>query len=140
VARTILKMTALMAALLLAVAVVVASRGSIETVGDDPSAVVLRSPPAWAKPCQDREPRDDRELLESCAQVAGRVVAVRAEVRPTGPPEVHLAMIADFHLFVVKLEPGQRRPSLGSAVIAVGPLVRASNGLREVDAVRVTEA
>ena len=134
-----LKTTALIAALLLAVAVAVCSRGSIETVGPDPSAALLRNLPTWAKPCQDREPRHDRELLESCARVAGRVVAVRAEVLPTRPPEVHLAMIADFHLFVVKLAPGLGRPSLGSTVTVVGPLVRASNGLREIDASGVTE-
>jgi hypothetical protein len=139
VARTILKTTALLAALLLVVAVGLASRGSIDTVGDDPGAVVLSSPPTWAKPCQDREPRHDRELLETCARVAGRVLAVRAEAGQTGPPEVHLAMIADFHLFVVKLAPGQGRPSLGSTVTVVGPLVRASNGLREIDASGVTE-
>jgi hypothetical protein len=129
--------TTLAAAGLLAAGVVVASGGGVDTVSADPNIVGGSGAPAWAEPCQEREPRYDRELLRSCVRVAGRVLAVKHATTPSGETETHLMTIADFHVFVVKLSPHHPRPSLGSSITAIGPLVRARNGLREVDAIQV---
>jgi hypothetical protein len=134
----LLRSTTVLAAALLAAMVIFGSRGAIDTAGDDPNAAALPAMPAWAQSCRSREPRHDRELLRTCARVSGRVLAVKRELSRTGPPDVHVALIARFHLFVVKLDAHHRRPRLGSTVTVIGPLVRARNGLREVDALQVT--
>jgi hypothetical protein len=51
---------------------------------------------------------------------------------------VHLALIARLHVFVVKLAPGMPSPVVGAAMTATGPLVRARNGFREVQAFAVS--
>jgi hypothetical protein len=51
---------------------------------------------------------------------------------------VHLALIARLHVFVVKLAPGMPSPGVGAALTATGPLVRARNGFREVQAFAVS--
>ncbi len=62
---------------------------------------------------------------------------MKHETTSTGATETHLMLIADFHVFVVKLSPHHSRPSLGSSITAIGPLLRARNGLREIDAIEV---
>ena len=79
--------------------------------------------------CDEHHAREDRVRLARCARVHGRVLWVR---RNAG--EVHLMLIARLHLFVVKLAPGTAAPGVGSALTATGPLLRASNGMREVQA------
>jgi hypothetical protein len=88
---------------------------------------------AWTRPCDGRAARPDRTLLARCARVHGRVLWVRRR-----PGEVHLALIAQLHVFVVKLAPGMQSPGVGTALTATGPLVRASNGFREVQAFAVS--
>jgi hypothetical protein len=85
--------------------------------------------PAWARPCDGHPARADRVRLAHCARVHGRVLWVRSRLG-----EVHLAVIARLHLFVVKLAPGATAPGVGSSLTATGPLLRASNGMREVQA------
>jgi hypothetical protein len=87
--------------------------------------------PAWAAPCFRHDPRTDRELLDFCSRVEGRVLLVRHKREPR---ETHVALLARFHLFVVKLPAAMPAPPIGSRIAAVGPLVRASNGQREVQA------
>ena len=114
-------MMLLAAAALVALAAALASAGSVDL--DRAGAA------PWSRPCASRAPRPDRLLLARCARVTGHVVWTRRAAR-----ETHLALVADFHLFVVKLLPGVAAPGRGSSLTAVGPLVRARNGLREVQA------
>jgi hypothetical protein len=109
------------AAALLALAAAVASSGSVEL--DRAGAA------SWSRPCASRPARPDRLLLARCARVSGHVVWTRR-----GAHETHLAVLADFHLLVVKLLPDVAAPGRGSSLTAIGPLVRARNGLREVQA------
>jgi hypothetical protein len=113
---------ALAAATLIIAAAVVALQGSV-----DVEAGVQRA--AWAHACDGHPARGDRVRLARCARVHGRVLWVRRK-----PGEVHLALIAHLHVFVVKLAPGTAPPGIGSTLTATGPLVRASNGMREVQA------
>ena len=91
--------------------------------------------PEWSAPCFLHEPRSDRPLLSRCARVTGVVARVRAR-RSSGFEEVHFALVGRFGVLIVKL--GDPRaldtPGVGSRVTAVGPLVRAQNNMREVEA------
>jgi hypothetical protein len=104
------------------VAAWVALQGSVRIEPDAHGA-------AWTRPCDAHRARADRTRIARCARVRGRVLWVRRRVG-----EVHLAVIARLHLFVVKLAPGAAPPGVGSTLTATGPLVRASNGMREVQA------
>ncbi len=53
------------------------------------------------------------------------------------PAETHVAVVGGFHLTIVRLPDGSRTPRSGTRLVAVGPLVRARNGQREVQAFRV---
>ena len=48
-----------------------------------------------------------------------------------------MAVIGGFHLTIVRLPYGAPVPSRGTRVIAVGPMVRARDGQREVQAFRL---
>ena len=111
-----------MAATLLVAELLLAAGGSVERPSADPRA-------GWAAACQGRVPRADRILLEPCVRVRGRIVSVRHEGK-----ETHLAVIAHFHLLLVKLPDGMPRPGWGRSIAAVGALVRSRTGLRELDA------
>jgi hypothetical protein len=123
---------------LVVAAIVVAAPGGV-TYFDrrDESAAQA---PSWAAPCFHRQPRRDRPLLHFCARVRGRVVHVRKENWHGRAPEVHFAMIARFHLWIVKLpldEPIEP-PGIASTVTVVGPVLRVRFGLPEVQAWRMT--
>jgi hypothetical protein len=119
------RVAAALAGVLLALGALLGAGGKIDTYDSKGRA------PAWAAPCFRHDPRPDRELLDFCSRVEGRVLVVRHK----GPPrETHLALLAGFHVFVVKLPRRVAAPAIGSRIAAVGPLVRASNGLREVQA------
>jgi hypothetical protein len=90
---------------------------------------------AWTGPCIGRDGRQDRRQLAFCARVEGRVVA---DSHGPSAGEVHVAVLGDFHLVLVKLPAGRRTPSWGSDIVAVGPLVRGRDGLLEVGATQVT--
>ncbi len=51
--------------------------------------------------------------------------------------EIHVAVVGDFHLTLIRLPDHAATPSLGTRVVAVGPLVRARDGQREVQAFKV---
>ena len=94
-----------------------------------------RAVPAWSTPCLDHEPRHDRELLARCARATGVVSYLRR--KGSSPArEVHFALVGSFGALIVKLgDPTLlRTPALGSRITVVGPLVRASNGMREIEA------
>jgi hypothetical protein len=116
------------AAALLAVGLAVAVPGTIERY-DGPRRSADERAATWARDCFHHRPRHDRALISRCARVKGRVLYVKRE-----PRETHLAVIARLHLFVVKLHRAAGAPRVGSTVAVTGPLVRARNGLREVQA------
>jgi hypothetical protein len=72
--------------------------------------------------------------LAYCARVDGLVLAV---THGPGDGEVHVAVVGDFHLVIVRLPDGAGTPSFGARLIAIGPLVRARDGQREVQAFEV---
>jgi hypothetical protein len=125
--RRVERVLAIAAAAAIALAAAVALQGSVRIDPGDAAHA------AWSRPCDGRAARPDRTLLARCARVHGRVLWVRRR-----PGEVHLALIARLHLFVVKLAPGMPSPGVGSGLTATGPLVRARNGLREVQAFAVS--
>jgi hypothetical protein len=116
------------AALTLAAGLLLASRGTVSLF--DP--VRAGAPPAWTRPCLTTAPREDRQLLRLCARVEGRVVWI-----DRASDDVHFAVLARGHLFVVKSD---RAPKRLSTARVVGPLVRASDGQREIVAVTVSES
>lgn len=91
--------------------------------------------PAWSAPCYRHRPRPDRQLLARCARATGVVAHVRTKGSGESE-EVHFALLGRFGALIVKL--GDPRlletPSVGSRITAVGPLVRASNEMREIQA------
>ena len=129
-ARRAWQVAAALCACLLIAALAVALPGAVERY-DRPDRA---GAPAWAAPCARARPRNDRVLLSRCAKVEGRVLYVDRE---GSPPDTHLAVVADLHLFLVKLRPADAVPPAGSTISVVGPLKRANNGLREVQAAAV---
>jgi hypothetical protein len=111
---------ALAAGALLSVAVLAAAQGEVKLSGGDNG---------WAQACAGQRPREDRELLARCAYVRGRVLWTGHQ-----SADPHVAVLAAFHLFVVKLTPGTSMPRPGAAIAVTGALVRARNGFREVQA------
>jgi hypothetical protein len=53
------------------------------------------------------------------------------------PGEAHIALISDFHLMIVRLPEYAAAPARGARVVAIGPLFRARDGQREVQAFRL---
>jgi hypothetical protein len=102
-----------------------------------PGSIAFRDQPGgsrgWLASCARHQPRSDRILLHRCSRVTGRVLVVRRE-GAGGSRDTHVLLTARLHLFVVKLEGRVRAPATGSYVTVEGALVRASNGLREIDA------
>jgi hypothetical protein len=124
------RVTAVMAALLLAGLVVGAGQGSVDVIHQRPDGATE----PWERWCTAGEVREDRKRLAFCARVDG--LALASTIGP-GLGEAHVAVIGGFHLTIVRLPYGARVPSRGTRVIAVGPMVRARNGQREVQAFRL---
>lgn len=133
--RRVWQACALLVGAVLVTSALAAAAGSLAFDDLEPGA---GPPPRWAAVCRDRLPRQDRQTLHRCARVSGRVVAVRHSCPPAR--ESHLLVVARLHLFVVKLRPAARAPGIGATTTVVGPLVRARNGPREVEAWSVTAA
>jgi hypothetical protein len=126
------RVTAILAALLLCGLLVAAAQGSIDVLATRPADG--RPAATWARWCSAGRAREDRTRLAYCARVDGLVVH---STRGPAPGESHVAVIGDFHLTIVRLPDGARTPPLGGRLIVVGPLVRARDGQREVQAFRV---
>jgi len=126
------RQVALIAAALFACELMLAAGGRVELVPE--RAGPGGSPAGAARACSGHQPRQDRQLLHACVRVTGRVLYVRAERLSGGRIETHLLVVASMHLLVVKPVAGLRLPSVGARIDAVGPMVRARNGLREVEA------
>jgi hypothetical protein len=126
--------TAAVSGLLFVVVLVAVARGSVTVVSRAPAGGQLRGLPAWENWCTRGHPRTDRQRLAWCARVEGRVVWT---TRGPSPGELHLAVIGGFHLTIVRMQYNVDHPGIGSSLTAVGPLVRARNGQREVQAFMV---
>jgi hypothetical protein len=128
------RVTAGLAALLLCGLLVGAAQGSIDVVAHRPAGSLPPGGAAWARWCTTAQPREDRRRLAFCARVDGLVLTATH-----GPAagETHVAVIGGFHLTIVRLPDDARTPSLGTRLVAVGPLVRARDGQREVQAFRI---
>jgi hypothetical protein len=96
-----------------------------------PSASTL---PAWSRPCvvANRYPSMSQPQLAFCARADGRVIGFVGG----DEGETHLLVTGGFHITLVELKLGTRKPPWGSRIVAVGPLTR-SDGLRELKAVRI---
>ncbi|MFL5862986.1 MAG: hypothetical protein ACJ780_19795 [Solirubrobacteraceae bacterium] len=127
------QLTAALATLLLCGLLVGAAQGSIQVIAHRPH-VTSGGRDSWARWCLARHARADRTRLAFCARVNGRVVY---SIRGPNPGEAHVAVVGGFHLTVVKLPRYAEVPSIGSRLVAIGPLLRARNGQREVQAFRV---
>ncbi|MFZ1996460.1 MAG: hypothetical protein WAU75_20280 [Solirubrobacteraceae bacterium] len=131
---TLWRVTAVLAALLLCGLIAVAAQGSIEVIAHRPADRRQSGTASWQGWCTAGQARDDRIRLAYCARVNGLVLA---STHGPGSEETHVAVVGGFHLTIVRLPDGAPTPSVGTRLIAVGPLVRARNGQREVQAFRV---
>lgn len=130
------RVTAALSALLLCGLVLAASRGSIDVISTRPVATKHSAAPrpSWLRWCSHGTVRQDRPLLAYCARIDGLVVASN---RGAGPGEAHLAVLSDFHLVIFRMPDGSTVPSIGTRLVAVGPLVRARNGQRELQVFKI---
>lgn len=126
--------TAVAAAFVLGVVLVGAAQGSITVLTRAPLTSAHRVAPSWERWCADGKLRVDRVRLAYCARVDGIVVS---SSRGPDQDEAHVALIGGFHLTLVKLPDHSRVPSVGTRLVAVGPLFRARDGQREVQAFRL---
>ena len=97
--------------------------------------------PAWTAACWLHEPRKDRTLLARCAKLRGRVVYVKRERENGRLRETHLAVLAHYRIVLVKVwrPHSVDIPAVGTMITAIGPLVRARNGMREIQAWRLVQ-
>jgi hypothetical protein len=109
------------------------------------SMVVLRTVPirgidalaAWTRPCVvDTPPTDIAGRVAFCARLDGRVLA-HVSASDSGDGERHVLVAGAFHVTLVELHGAMRTPPIGSTVVAIGPLQRASLGLREMIALKL---
>lgn len=123
------------AAILLCALLALCAQGSLTVLAHRPAAGSGGAgAPAWAHWCTHGTVRRDRVRLAFCARVEGRVVS--STVGPA-PGEAHVAVIGGFHLTIVRLPEDARRPAWGSSIVAIGPLLRARDGQREIQAFEV---
>jgi hypothetical protein len=136
------RVTAALSALLLGGLVFVCAQGSLTIIDHRPAAAGQRGAaaaatttalPSWEHWCTKGEPREDRVRLAFCARVEGRVLS---STHGPGTGEAHVAVISDFHIVVVRLPDWVETPGRGTEIVAIGPLFRARDGQREVQAFR----
>jgi hypothetical protein len=127
------RVSAALSALLLGALLLACAQGSLTIIAARPAASTRAAPalPSWERWCTRGEAREDRRRLAFCARVQGRVLAA---THGPAPGEAHLAVIGDFHLVIVRLPDWVATPARGARVTAIGPLFRARDGQREVQA------
>jgi hypothetical protein len=132
--RRLYRAVAVPAALLLCGGVLGCAQGSLTIIAHSPAAADARrvaALPSWAHWCTRGEPRRDRRRLAFCARVEGRAIA---STHGPGRGESHVALLGYYQVVLVRLPDGAKTPANGSRVVAIGPLFRARDGLREVQA------
>jgi hypothetical protein len=118
--------------LLLCGLVLVCAQGSLTIINRKPiSAQHPTALPSWTYWCTRGTPRQERKRLAFCARVDGRVIT---STHGPNPDEAHIAVISDFHIVVVRLPDWEATPSRGTSIVAIGPLFRARDGQREIQA------
>jgi hypothetical protein len=150
------RVTAALAALLLCALLLVCSQGSLTIIAQKPTAdgqgaaalpgadgpgaarsqgaaALSAALPSWEPWCTRGTPRKERERLAFCARVEGRVLT---STHGPQPDETHIAVISDFHIVLVRLPNWEATPKRGAKIVAIGPLFRARDGQREVQAFR----
>jgi hypothetical protein len=129
------RVTAALAVLLLCALLLICSQGSLTILAHKPATATqdAAAPPSWEPWCTRGHPRKERERLAFCARVEGRVLA---STHGPNPDESHIAVISDFHLVIVRLPNWEATPKRGAKIVAIGPLFRARDGQREVQAFR----
>jgi hypothetical protein len=127
------RVTSVLSALLLCVLVIASAQGSLTVLARRPAATSGEGAGqlGWERWCTHGEPRGDRRRLAWCARVEGRVIA---STHGPGPHEAHVAVLGGFHIVLVRLPEGRPTPSWGTHIAAIGPLFRARDGQREVQA------
>lgn len=132
------RVTAALSALLLCAVVLACAQGSLSIIVHRPAATGRGAAgPAWVRWCTRGSARRDRRRLAFCARVEGRVLAT---THGPAPGEAHVAVLGDFHIVIVRLPGGAATPAQGTRVVAIGPLFRARDGQREVQAFRFDAA
>ena len=127
-------MTAVLAAVLLAGLLFICVQGSLAVIAARPAtAAQAAALPSWEPWCTRGVPRKERLRLAFCGRVQGRVLS---STHGPQPDEAHVAVISDFHIVVVRLPDSAATPKRGTNVVAIGPLFRARDGQREVQAFR----
>ncbi|HEY3829718.1 MAG TPA: hypothetical protein VGL57_11030 [Solirubrobacteraceae bacterium] len=129
------RVTAALSALLLCAVLLACAQGSLTILTQRPTSAGsgAATQPTWERWCTSGRPRQDRTRLAFCARVQGRVLDSTAG---PAPGEAHLALLSDFHIVIVRLPDFTARPGTGAEVLAIGPLFRARDGQREVQAFR----
>jgi hypothetical protein len=128
------RVTAVLAALLLGGLVFICAQGSLTIIAHyPPSGSHDARAPSWEPWCTRGTPRRERIRLAYCARVQGRVID---STHGPDPDETHIAVISDFQLVVVRLPNWEPTPARGAEIVAIGPLFRARDGQREVQAFR----
>jgi hypothetical protein len=128
------RVTAALAALLLCALLLVCSQGSLTILAHKPASNSQEAaPPSWEPWCTRGTPRKERIRLAFCARVEGRVLT---STHGPQPDETHIALISDFHIVLVRLPNWEATPKRGAKIVAIGPLFRARDGQREVQAFR----
>jgi pimeloyl-ACP methyl ester carboxylesterase len=127
--------TAALFALLLCGLVLVCSQGSLTIIANRPATArqAAAALPPWEPWCTKGTPREERKRLTFFARIEGRVLA--STHGPTAD-EAHVAVISDFHIVLVRLPNWEETPQRGAKIVAIGPLFRARDGQREVQAFR----
>jgi hypothetical protein len=129
------RVTAALAALLLCALLLICSQGSLTILTHKPASNSqdAAAPPSWEPWCTRGTPREERKRLAFCARVEGRVIS---STHGPGAEEAHIAVISDFHIVVVRLPDWEATPKTGAKIVAIGPLFRARDGQREIQAFR----
>jgi hypothetical protein len=128
------RVTAALSALLLCGLLLVCAQGSLTIIARKPATAGGQGAavePSWEHWCTRGEPREDRRRLAFCARVAGRVLS---STHGPNADEAHIAVIGDFHIVLVRLPDWEATPRRGAEIVAIGPLFRARDGQREVQA------
>jgi hypothetical protein len=123
------RVTAALSAILLLLLALACAQGSLTILAHPPAPAAAA--PGWVRWCTAGVARRDRRRMAWCARVQGRVIDT---THGPGPREAHVAVLADFHLVVVRLPEGAPTPGWGAQIVAVGPLFHARDNQREVQA------
>ena len=131
--RRLYRAVAALAALLLCGAALGCAQGSLMIIFHKPAAGGRRvaALPSWVYWCTRGKPRQDRKRLAFCARVEGRAIY---STHGPGRLESHVALLGYYRVVLVRLPEGAKTPADGQRVVAIGPLFRARDGLREVQA------